>query len=41
MGSGSTGVACKKMGRKFIGCEMDDKYYGVCVKRIGETVRAG
>jgi len=39
MGSGSTGVACKKMGRKFIGCEMDDAYYGVCVKRIGETVR--
>jgi DNA modification methylase len=36
MGGGSTGVACKKLGRNFIGCEMDTKYYEVCKKRIGE-----
>jgi DNA modification methylase len=40
MGSGSTGVACKKIGRKFIGCELDAKYYDVCKKRIGETTPA-
>ena len=38
MGSGSTGVACKRMGRKFIGCELDPKYFGVSGKRIGDAV---
>src|SRR5574344_1930580 len=28
MGSGSTGVACINTNRKFIGIEMDEKYYG-------------
>ena len=35
MGSGSTGVACKKMGRNFIGIEMDDKIFKVAQKRCG------
>ena len=34
MGSGSTGVACKEMKRKFIGIEMDKKIYDDCVKRL-------
>lgn len=34
MGSGSTGVACKKMGRNFIGIELTDKYFNVAQKRI-------
>ncbi len=34
MGSGSTGVACKEMNRKFIGIEMDKKIYDDCVKRL-------
>jgi DNA modification methylase len=34
MGSGSTGVACKKMKRNFIGIELTDKYYEVAQKRI-------
>ncbi len=38
MGSGSTGVACKKMGRKFIGVELTDKYYQVACKRVREAV---
>jgi len=38
MGSGSTGVACKRKGRKFIGMELTDKYYGVAQKRIGDQV---
>ena len=35
MGSGSMGIACKKMGRKFIGIEMDKDIYELAVKRIG------
>lgn len=34
MGSGSTGVACVNIGRKFIGIELDDHYYDVAVERI-------
>jgi site-specific DNA-methyltransferase (adenine-specific) len=34
MGSGTTGVACKNLGRKFIGIEMDDKYFDIASKRM-------
>ena len=34
MGSGSTGVACKNTGRKFIGIEMDDEYFNIAKERI-------
>lgn len=34
MGSGSTGVACVNTGRKFIGIEMDDKYFEIAKERI-------
>lgn len=36
MGSGSTGVACLNTNRKFIGIEMDEGYFDIGVKRIGE-----
>jgi DNA modification methylase len=37
MGSGTTGVACAQTGRKFIGIEMDDKYFEIAEKRIIEA----
>jgi len=37
MGSGSTGVACAKMGRKFIGIELDEEYFNIACKRIQEA----
>ena len=36
MGSGSTGVACKNLNRKFIGIEKDDKYFQIAEGRINE-----
>lgn len=35
MGSGSTGVACKNLGRKFIGIEKEQKYFEIAQTRIG------
>ena len=34
MGSGTTGVACKNLGRKFIGIEMDEGYFKIAEDRI-------
>lgn len=34
MGSGTTGVACVKTGRNFVGVELDEKFYGIAVERI-------
>lgn len=34
MGSGTTGVACVRTGRKFIGIEIEPKYFQIAVKRI-------
>jgi DNA modification methylase len=36
MGSGTTGLAAVKTGRKFIGIEKDEKYYNVAVRRVSE-----
>lgn len=37
MGSGSTGVACVRTGRGFIGIEKDDLYFQIAQKRIEEA----
>jgi len=39
MGSGTTGVACAKMGRKFIGIEQDEKYFDIACGRIREAYK--
>lgn len=40
MGSGSTGVACANTGRRFIGMELDKKYFDIALKRIAEAEKA-
>jgi site-specific DNA-methyltransferase (adenine-specific) len=34
MGSGTTGVACAQLGRKFIGIEIEPKYFNIACRRI-------
>lgn len=38
MGSGTTGVACARLGRKFIGIERDPKYFDLACARIEDAV---
>lgn len=37
MGSGTTGVACAKLGRSFVGIELDPDYFEIAVKRITDA----
>jgi len=37
MGSGTTGVACVKLGRTFIGIEIDSGYFDIACKRIKDA----
>lgn len=34
MGSGTTGVACIQLGRRFVGCEIDPNYFQIAKRRI-------
>jgi site-specific DNA-methyltransferase (adenine-specific) len=38
MGSGTTGVACDRLNRQFIGIEKEKAYYDISVKRLSETL---
>lgn len=37
MGSGTTGVACANLGRKFIGIEIEPKYFDIACRRIEQA----
>ena len=39
MGSGSTGVACERLKRKFIGIEIEPKYFDIACERIENAQR--
>lgn len=39
MGSGTTGIACVKRGRKFIGIERDEKFFDISCERISKSSR--
>jgi DNA modification methylase len=39
MGSGTTGVAAVKLGRKFIGIEIEPRYYEIALRRVTEALK--
>lgn len=41
MGSGTTGVACARLGRKFIGIEVEAEHFDTACKRIEDAYRQG
>jgi site-specific DNA-methyltransferase (adenine-specific)/modification methylase len=41
MGSGTTGVACARLGRRFIGIEIEPRYFALACRRIEEAQRQG
>lgn len=41
MGSGTTGVACANLGRKFIGIEVESKYFDISCERIAAAYAQG
>ena len=41
MGSGTTGIACVRLGRKFIGIEREGEYLDIAEARIRSATRAG
>ncbi len=36
MGSGTTGIACKRLGRSFIGIELDEENFKIAEERIND-----
>ncbi len=41
MGSGTTGVACAKLGRPFIGIEIETRWFDLACERIDDAQRQG
>lgn len=39
MGSGTTGVACVQLGRKFTGIELDERYFDIACRRISDELK--
>jgi site-specific DNA-methyltransferase (adenine-specific) len=40
MGGGSTAEAAKLMGRRFVGCDVDERWLGIAAKRLAQEVLA-
>jgi site-specific DNA-methyltransferase (adenine-specific) len=40
MGSGTTGVACVRLNRRFVGIEKSSAYFDIAVKRIDAALNA-
>lgn len=38
MGSGTTGIACVRSGRRFVGIEQDEKFFNIAVERLRKAV---
>lgn len=38
-GSGSTGIACIKSGRRFVGCEINESYFDLACRRLSQTTK--
>jgi DNA modification methylase len=34
MGSGTTALSCKNLNRRYVGCELDENYYNICLERL-------
>lgn len=41
MGSGTTGVACANLGRKFVGIEIEERYFDIACERIDAAYAQG
>jgi DNA modification methylase len=41
MGSGTTGVACVRTGRKFVGVELEPRYFDIACRRIEQAYAQG
>ena len=39
MGSGTTGVACARLSRKFIGIELEPRYFDIACRRIEDAYK--
>ncbi len=39
MGSGTTGVACVRLGRRFIGIEIEPRYFDIACRRIADELK--
>jgi site-specific DNA-methyltransferase (adenine-specific)/modification methylase len=39
MGSGTTGVAAVRLGRRFIGIEIEERYFEIAIRRISEALK--
>ena len=39
MGSGTTGVACARLGRRFVGVEIEPRYFEIALRRIEQAQR--